>query len=339
MMELESSPLLAEDKKLYGGVVPSHASSYCTTLRSCFRGFSVGMAALIVGAATVCLAWASAGVAPGPPLFDDVNYTRSEMEAVFNLLVTKKQSYRLDCNSITYSYCGRAQCQRSGKDGIAVCGCKLVPNQVGRFQIDLASAVLMRSSSFRQGALQASAGYLDSAAAVVCSALLDGSMWSEAGFATNSGSIFHPGAPLGDLLLEEEEGIATSSGVSDARGITSQRELSSGSSSGSSSGASSSRGLHSTCMGAPCLSHLAWNATAGCSVTCLCPDYRNPDDDTTSDGCFENGALDTADYRAIMWASSLDAVLGYASNLADALKALDVGELKTEGTCNACTVV
>lgn len=304
----------------------------------------MGTAALLAGATVVWLAWASAGVFPGTPPRDDVANTRAEMEAVFNLLVTEKRSYTLDCPGATYAYCGRAQCARSGEDGVAACGCSLVPNQVGRFQIDLASTVLMRSAAFRQGALQASDGNLDAAAAVLCSALLDGSMWSEAGFATNFGSFFHPHVSLSDSLLKERH-INNNSALHERR--RSRRTLSKGPPLGAPLGpplgspdGTSSRGLHGSCMGSPCLSNHAWNTTAGCSVTCLCPDYRNPDDDTTSDGCFENGVLATVDYGAIIWAASLDAVLGYAGVLAEALKAFDAGKLKkTAGTCNACTVV
>jgi len=336
MIELESSPLLPVEKKRYDGDVSARSSS-CAIFTRYVRGVSVGMTALLAGATVVWLAWASAGVFPGPPPRDDVAHTRAEMEAVFNLLVSEKRSYTLDCPGATYAYCGRAQCERSGEDGVSACGCKLVPNQAGRFQIDLASAVLMRSAAFRQGALQASDGNFDAAAVVVCSAILDGSMWSEAGFATNFGSFFHPHASsLGDSLLKERHSN-NNSALHERR--RPRRKLSKGSPLGSPDG-TSSRGLHGSCMGSPCLSNHAWNTTAGCSVTCLCPDYRNPDDDTTSDGCFENGVLATIDYGAIMWAASLDAVLGYAGVLAEALSAFDAGELKnTEGTCNACTVV
>jgi hypothetical protein len=277
------------------------------------------------------------------------------MQAVFDLLATDQQTYTLDCPGVTYAYCGRAQCHMSGEDGLAACGCRLVPGQLGRFQIDLASAVLLRSAAFREGALLARDGDLDTASARVCGALLDGSLWAEAGFATNLGSFFHPfgGHAASDEVLPDEGDY----GGSDLNApILRRRGLLEGPGGGggpppsggggglfpggsSGPGLSSARGLHGSCMGAPCLSSLEWNAAAGCSVTCMCPDYRNPDDDTSLDGCFENGVLPTIDYRALVWAVSLDSVLGYAGVLAQTLAGYDAAKLASLGTCNECTVV
>jgi hypothetical protein len=93
-------------------------------------------------------------------------------------------------------------------------------------------------------------------------------------------------------------------------------------------------------MGSPCLS-LNWGdgvGHTGCSVTCLCPDYRSSDDDTEKDGCFKNGILSYKDESDLVWAKSLDSLLKFTTELAKLLDTFDHKALEAAGNCSACTI-
>jgi len=227
---------------------------------------------------------------------------KAHMQEVFDILVDDKNSYTVYCSHSTYALCALASC-KTVAGNTSACGCKMYTDELGEFGMNHASSMLIRSVTYRDAVLLYHANNTEQSETKICAALRDGSIWAEAGYgATSFGSFYHP--------------TKSSSSTAEVEGTDSSGE-------------------HGSCMGSPCTS-LNWDEKDGCSVTCLCPDYRESGvDDTDDAGCFRSvfgkGEL-------LAWTSTLDAVLDYTTQLAQLLDTIDHKKLEEAGKCDACTV-
>jgi hypothetical protein len=78
---------------------------------------------------------------------------RASMQSVFDALVTNNSHYQVECPNSEYAYCGHASCKASEAPGIAACGCKMYTDNLGTFEMDIASTTLIRSQTYREAVL------------------------------------------------------------------------------------------------------------------------------------------------------------------------------------------
>lgn len=217
--------------------------------------------------------------------------------------------YKIYCRDTTYMLCGEASCKPSGTAGIAACGCEVIHEGLSDFSLDFASLNLIRSATFREAVLLSKKGDVPEATSKFCASLKDGSLWSEAGYIATERGSYHKTTVEGTL-----NGIVNGEALEE-------------------------HGLHSSCMGSPCLKDVTWNKESKCTATCLCPSYSiSGEDDTDDDGCFRNTIGNATIIKDMPYLKSLVSLQNFISALSAEQRTYSETALKASGSCSECTV-
>jgi hypothetical protein len=194
---------------------------------------------------------------------------------IARLLIDEGVSATVECRDQTFAYCHNAACVSLTND-TAACGCKIYRGRKGSFQIDKTTALLIGSKTYRRAVQAVADGRDEKARTLICDALTDGTLYTEAGYDTQYGSLSlvtasdDDGDGAGDdAAAAGDDDAAAAGGGDDA---ASRRKLG---------------GLaeDTSCMGAPCSFDDSWNKK--CDVTCLCPATT-----VDSNTCVKNGDED-----------------------------------------------
>jgi hypothetical protein len=230
---------------------------------------------------------------------------------VFEILAVEKKAYQFECTGHEYAYCGTATCNRVDRNTSA-CGClEKSDSDYGTINVARASLFLIQSSTYRKTALLAYGGHVGPAKELICDAIIDGTLWKEAGFDTSIGSFYYTDDD------DDDDSSTTSSSIESSTESTK---------------------YFGSCMGAPCTDSLTWNSNDDeCALVCLCPWYSvtsDDDDDEYDSTCFDN--VKTSDDDVLPWTETLDALKEYIDDLQTQFKSLDSSDLSSD--CDSCTV-
>lgn len=173
-------------------------------------------------------------------------------ERVARLLIDEDVQTSVTCSDMEFAYCGTATCDVLSDD-TAACGCVIYSGHDVFFSLDYTTGYLIGSAAYRKAVVRAHEGDDDAAAAAICGAMRDGSLYS-ATFGTS----------LGSASINAEATLGNAS-----------RAL---------ARASSDK---ASCMGAPCSAADPWD-DGRCNATCICVI-----DTTETDTCVRNGVRES----------------------------------------------
>jgi hypothetical protein len=115
------------------------------------------------------------------------NLTIAEHAEIAEVLAILRDGFAAEifCAGARFAYCSEATCKPAADSKVAYCWCKLEANATeGKFQINEASATLVRSATYRRAAVAARENRTAAARELLCGALRTGDIFREAGFNT-----------------------------------------------------------------------------------------------------------------------------------------------------------
>ena len=118
---------------------------------------------------------------------DAENLTIAEHAEIAEVLAILRDGFAAEifCAGARFAYCSEATCKPAADSKVAYCWCKLEANATeGKFQINEASATLVRSATYRRAAVAARENRAAAARELLCGALRTGDIFREAGYNT-----------------------------------------------------------------------------------------------------------------------------------------------------------
>ena len=122
---------------------------------------------------------------------DAGGHTMLSMRAAYAAL--QEAEYSVTCSGVDYAYCGMATCRLNGDGRTASCGCKRERDATGRLFFKANSAYMVYSRIVRRALYEKIVTGRDHKFRdLVCDAVADAELWSDAGFDVGYGSFADP---------------------------------------------------------------------------------------------------------------------------------------------------